>query len=162
MKKDPPVFYRPDTLKPDESIGRLMREIMSALASQVDRELAPLGLTEAQWMPLLKLHLNLASTSTELARECRTDAGATTRMIDRLEEKGFIQRARSAQDRRVVNLELTPEGRSTAQHIPAVLCKVQNELLQDFSQEEFDTLKSLLRRMLGSAKALAAAKEPRA
>ncbi len=43
-----------------------------------------------------------------------------------------------------------------------MLCKVQNELLQDFSQEEFDTLKSLLRRMLGSAKALAAAKEPRA
>jgi DNA-binding MarR family transcriptional regulator len=162
MKNEPPVFYHPDTLKPDESIGRLMREIMSAMASQVDRELAPLGLTEAQWMPLLKLHLNLASTSTELARECRTDAGATTRMLDRLEEKGFIQRARSAQDRRVVNLELTPEGNRTAQHIPAVLCKVQNELLQDFSQEDFDTLKALLRRMLGSAKALAAAKEPRA
>jgi DNA-binding MarR family transcriptional regulator len=151
----PPVFYRPDTLQPDESIGRLMRQIMSTMASQVDRELAPLGLTEAQWMPLLKLHLALASTSTELARECRTDAGATTRMIDRLEEKGFIQRTRSEQDRRVVNLELTAEGRGTAQHIPAVLCKVQNELLNGFTQAEFDTLKSLLRRMLANAKALA-------
>ena len=56
----------------------------------------------------------------------------------------------------MVNLELTAEGRGTAQHIPAVLCKVQNELLQDFSQEEFDTLKALLRRMLGNAKAVAA------
>ena len=114
-----------------------------------------LGLTEAQWMPLFKLHMAMASTSSELARECRIDTGATTRMIDRLEEKGFIQRERSAADRRVVKLELTPEGRATAGHIPTALCKVQNELLAGFTREEFDTLKSLLRRMLANAQTLA-------
>ena len=73
----------------------------------------------------------------------------------RLEEKGFIQRERSAADRRVVKLELTPEGRATAGHIPSALCKVQNELLAGFTREEFDTLKSLLRRMLANAQTLA-------
>lgn len=153
---DAPVFYSPATMKPDEAVGRLMRQILIATSAEVERELAPLGLTEAQWMPLFKLHLAMASTSSELARECRIDTGATTRMIDRLEEKGFIQRARSAEDRRVVKLELTPEGRATADHIPAALCKVQNQLLAGFSREEFDTLKSLLRRMLVNAQALSA------
>ncbi|QRR34137.1 MarR family transcriptional regulator [Hydrogenophaga sp. YM1] len=161
MKHPPPspagatAFYHPDTLRPDDSVGRLMRQILVASANEVERELAPLGLTEAQWMPLFKLHMAMASTSSELARECRIDTGATTRMIDRLEEKGFIQRERSAADRRVVKLELTPEGRATAGHIPSALCKVQNELLAGFTREEFDTLKSLLRRMLANAQTLA-------
>ena len=146
------AFYHPDTLRPDDSVGRLMRQILVASANEVERELAPLGLTEAQWMPLFKLHMAMASTSSELAR---IDTGATTRMIDRLEEKGFIQRERSAADRRVVKLELTPEGRATAGHIPSALCKVQNELLAGFTREEFDTLKSLLRRMLANAQTLA-------
>lgn len=152
----PTPFYRPETLQPDEAVGRLMRQILIATTTEVARELEPLGLTEAQWMPLFKLYDATCTTSSELARECRTDAGATTRMIDRLEEKGFIQRSRSDADRRVVHLELTPEGRATAQHIPAVLCQVQNELLQGFTHAEFETLRALLRRMLGNATALQA------
>lgn len=156
-----PTFYRPDTLQPEHAVGRLMRQILSATAGEVARELEPLGLTEAQWMPLFKLSEAGSATASELARECRTDAGATTRMIDRLEEKGFLQRNRSEADRRVVNLSLTSQGQATAQHIPAVLCQVQNELLRGFSDEEFQALCSYLRRMLGNAAAMQARGTPR-
>ena len=156
-----PDFYRPETLQPEHAVGRLMRKILIATTTEVARELEPLGLTEAQWMPLFKLSEGACTTSTELARECRTDAGATTRMIDRLEEKGFLQRTRSAADRRVVNLALTPAGQATAQHIPAVLCQVQNELLRGFSPEEFDALRGYLRRMLDNAAAMQARATPR-
>ena len=154
---EPPAsFYSPDTLQPEHAVGRLMRQILSATASEVSRELEPLGLTEAQWMPLFKLSEAGCATSSELARECRTDAGATTRMIDRLEEKGFLQRTRSQADRRVVKVALTPEGQAAARHIPAVLCQVQNELLRGFSAEEFETLRHYLRRMLDNAAAMQA------
>ena len=152
----PASFYSPDTLQPEHAVGRLMRQILSATASEVSRELEPLGLTEAQWMPLFKLSQAGCASSTELARECRTDAGATTRMIDRLEEKGFLQRTRSDADRRVVKVALTPEGEAKAQHIPQVLCQVQNELLRGFSPEEFEALRSYLRRMLDNAAAMQA------
>lgn len=153
-------FYSPDNYKPDESVAYLMRRILTAVSMEVEHELEPTGLTNAQWLPLLKLHMGSASTVAELARGCQMDAGAMTRLLDRLETKGLVKRIRSSQDRRVVNLELTPEGRTAARSIPAVLCGVQNAHLQGFSQEEWQTLKSLLRRVLDSATAIQAAREP--
>jgi DNA-binding MarR family transcriptional regulator len=136
-----------------------MRRIISSLGSEVDRELEPQDLTSAQWVPLYKLHLGHAATAAELARECQLDAGAMTRTLDRLEAKGLVRRVRSAQDRRVVDLELTTEGRAAAQQIPALLCKVLNAHLKGFKVEEWQLLKSLLHRMLENAVELQSSRE---
>ena len=151
-----PSFYRPGTYRPEDSATYLMRRILTAVAQEVEHELEPYGLTSAQWVPMFKLYTGMASTAAELARETQIDAGAMTRMLDRLEDKGLLRRVRSEQDRRVVHLELTPAGRETAQEIPRVLCEVQNAHLRGFSREELDTLKSLLRRVLDNAIALQA------
>jgi len=150
----PTVFYRPENYQPKESAAYLMRRILSCMTSQVDAALEPSGLTHAQWVPLFKLYLGQGSTVAELARECELDAGAMTRLLDRLETKGLVSRVRSSSDRRVVNLELTPEGREAARQIPEVLCKVQNAFLQGLSLEEWQQLKDLLRRVLANGLAL--------
>lgn len=152
-------FYRPDNYQPEESVGYLMRRILTTVSMEVERELEPSGLTNAQWVPLLKLYMGVASTVAEVARQCQMDAGATTRLLDRLEAKGLLRRVRSSEDRRVVNLELTAEGREAARQIPAVLCKVQNAHLKGFSIEEWQQLKGLLRRILANAQAVQADKE---
>lgn len=152
-------FYRAEGYTPDDSVGYLMRRIISLLAQGVERELEPTGLTNAQWVPMLKLYMGRASTAAELARQCDLDAGSMTRLLDRLEAKQLCRRVRSSEDRRVVNLELTDAGRAAAQGIPATLCGVQNALLAGFSQEEWQTLKSYLRRMLETAQSLHAPTE---
>jgi len=149
-----PVFYTPGEFRPDESAVYLMRRILTLVGGEVDEALEPQGLTSAQWVPLLKLHTGQASTVAELARECRLDAGAMTRMLDRLEAKGLVARVRSSQDRRVVNLELTHEGRAAARKIPAVLCKVQNAFLEGLSVEEWQQLKEMLQRILDNGRRL--------
>lgn len=155
----PAVFYRPENYRPEESVGYLMKRILSTVADEIEREMAPNGLTNAQWIPLFKLYIGSASTVAEVARECQLDAGAMTRLLDRLETKGLLKRVRSSEDRRVVNLELTDEGRAAAQEIPGVLCRVQNAHMQGFSHAEWQTLKSLLRRILENALAIQAGKE---
>ena len=154
-----PRFYAPGNYRPEESVGYLMRRVLNTVSTEVERELEPSGLTNAQWVPLLKLFMGSASTVAELARECQLDAGAMTRTLDRLENKGLLRRVRSSEDRRVVNLELTPEGRVAAKRIPAILCGVQNAHLQGFSQDEWKTLKSLLRRILANAQNIQAERE---
>ena len=101
----PAAIYRADGYRPDDSAAWLMRRILQGMAAEVDLALEPRGLTNAQWLPLFKLHLGAASTAAELARECQLDTGAMTRLLDRLEAKGLVRRVRSVQDRRVVNLE---------------------------------------------------------
>jgi DNA-binding MarR family transcriptional regulator len=146
-----PTFYRPETWRREDSIGYLMGRTINIVKEAVDDELSPTGLTHAQWVPLLKLYLGEASTVAELARETQVDVGAMTRTLDRLEMKGLVRRVRSNEDRRVVNVELTTDGRATAKQIPAVLCRVQNSHLRGFTQEEWHTLKSLLGRLLDTA-----------
>jgi DNA-binding MarR family transcriptional regulator len=92
----------------------------------------------------------------ELARECQLDTGAMTRLLDRLEAKGLCKRVRSVADRRVVNIELTEEGRNAAKQVPYVLARVQNEHLAGFTTEEWLQLKDYMRRLLDNAQALAA------
>ncbi len=150
----PAGFYRPQTYLPEDSVAFLMRQGLSAMRAEVDRRLEPAGLTSAQWVPLLMLHMGRATMVAELARECQLDTGGMTRLLDRLEAKGLVRRMRSSADRRVVNLELTAPGREAARRIPAVLCGVQNAALEGFSVEEWQTLRQLLGRLLANAQAL--------
>ncbi|MFC5497915.1 MarR family winged helix-turn-helix transcriptional regulator [Caenimonas terrae] len=153
-----PDFYVPENYQPEESVGYLMRRILNTVATEIEREMAPNGLTNAQWIPLFKLFMGPVSTVAELARECQLDAGAMTRLLDRLEAKGLLRRVRSCEDRRVVNLELTAEGRAAAQEIPGALCRVQNAHMKGFTHAEWETLKRLLRRILENALAIQADK----
>jgi DNA-binding MarR family transcriptional regulator len=155
----PPNFYRPDDYDPEESVGYLMRRSLAAVAAEVERELEPSGLTNAQWVPLLKLYMGSGSTVAELARGCQLDTGGMTRLLDRLESKGLVRRVRSSADRRVVNLELTEDGRAAARTIPAVLCRVQNAHMRGFTMQEWHTLKALLRRFLDNTLEAQPAKE---
>ena len=146
------VFYAADSyIASGTSIGNLLAQVFNLLSQELERQFAPRGLTNAQWKPLYKLSTGEVSTVAELARVCALDAGGMTRMLDRLEAKGLCQRERSNEDRRVVNLALTNAGRDAAKAIPTVLSQVQNAYLAGFSVEEWEALKSYLRRMLDNA-----------
>lgn len=150
-------FYRPETFFAEDSIGYLMKKTMNLLAQEVERQMEPAGLTYAQWVPLLKLYLGEADTAAELARVCLLDASTMTRLLDRVEAKGLCRRERSSEDRRVVSLQLTSEGREAAQKIPEVLSRVLNACLAGFTREEWQALKGYLRRMHENTQALSAA-----
>ena len=141
-------FYSAENYLPESSVGYLMRRVMWAIAQEVNRQLGPSDLTNAQWEPLFKLFLGKVSTVAELARECHLDTGAMARMLDRLEAKGLCRRVRSVTDRRVVIIELTDVGRESAAGIPTILSRVQNAYLAGFSVHEFEMLKGYLSRIL--------------
>lgn len=129
------------------SLGMQLRRIVTQLVATVDRRVEPLGLTDAQWRPLLCLSHDAPVTATELARRCGLDTGGLTRLMDRLVAKGLCARERSEIDRRVVYISLTPEGQQTAARLPAMLAVVQQELLAGISAEEEAGLRALLVRM---------------
>ncbi len=56
----------------------------------------------------------------DLARRMYLHPATTVGILDRLEKKGLVSRVRSREDRRVVNVELTPEGREMVEKSPEV------------------------------------------
>ena len=144
--------YQAHQLQPENSVGYLMRKVMSSIRTQADAQLAVHDLTYAQWLPLFKLSLSDQTTVANLARDLETDPASMTRSLDRMEAKGLVVRERSTVDRRVVQLKLTAEGQRIAALVPPVLADVLNGHLSDFSHDEWQLLLSLLRRMLVNGK----------
>ncbi len=150
----PAKFYQSASFCAQESVGYLMKRIMMSIVHQVDKRLGVHGLTSAQWGPLMRLRTAGNCTVADLARWSQVDAGAMTRLLDRLEKKHLCKRVRSLDDRRVVLVELTPEGEAAIAEVPAVLAEVLNAHLAGFSKTEWLTLKNQLERMVASGDAL--------
>jgi DNA-binding MarR family transcriptional regulator len=155
-------FYDGRSYVAGDSVGYLLNQVVISMRRQIEQAMTAHGLTAAQWYPLWKLKRDGPSTAQDLARDMDIDAGASTRLVDRLAAKGLVERARSAADRRIVMLTLTPAGDAVAAHVPQVLADVNNAYLRDFGRDEWLLLQQLLRRMLASGQAApAAAAAPR-
>jgi DNA-binding MarR family transcriptional regulator len=150
--------YDIETYQPRKGVGYLLSRVRSELllaldkALATDEELAPLEMSAAQFIVIATLALaETAKSASDLCRGISYDAGAMTRMIDRLESKGLIRRNRRLDDRRVVYIELTEEGSRAFPRMRVISMGVVNRFLRGFSQAEARQLESFLTRMLENA-----------
>lgn len=150
--------YDIETYQPRNGVGyllsRVRTEMLAALdeALEADHELSALEISSAQFVVIATLALSdSAKSASDLCKGISYDAGAMTRMLDRLETKGLIRRNRCPEDRRVVYLELTDEGHRTFPRMRAVSMGVVNQFLRGFTQAEARQLESYLTRMLDNA-----------
>lgn len=134
-------------------LGRVKVAMMAALDEELaaDRRLAPLELSAAQFSVIASLAGEGRKSASDLCRGISYDAGAMTRMLDRLEGKGLIRRNRSPEDRRLVHLELTEEGCAAYPRMRELALGVANRFLRGFTKAEARQLETLLTRMLENA-----------
>jgi DNA-binding MarR family transcriptional regulator len=142
--------YRADEAQLMSSLGYYLTKARNVLVERTDRAVKPLGLTAQQIGVILMLSSRRASTPFELSRAMSYDSGSMTRLLDRLEKKGFVVRTRSDADRRMVKLELTAQGQEAARQLPGLGAAVLNEQLRGFSAEEHATLIELLGRFIAN------------
>ena len=143
-----------ENYEPRSGLGHLISRARTQLLSVLDAELArdeflaPLELSSAQFIVIVNLAGREGATSaSELCKGISYDAGAMTRMLDRLEAKGLVRRTRSPDDRRLVNLELTAAGEAAYPRLREISMQVMNRSLRDFTQDEAKTLQNLLQRL---------------
>ncbi len=140
--------YTPENFQLTQSIGFHLNKARNSLLMEMDSALRPLDINGQQMGILLSLTRGMASTPFEISKLLGIDSGLMTRMLDKLEEKGLLERSRSADDRRVVNLTLTAKGREVAEEIPAIAPEVLNHRLQRFTPQEFDEFRRLLQKFV--------------
>lgn len=134
-------------------LSRVRRELHAALGArlQSDKHLFHLQLTAAQLFIVVTLATGEMVRSTDLCEHTSSDAGAMTRMLDRLESKGVVRRRRSPEDRRIVYLELTEEGRARLPRMREISKEVFDRFLHGFSHSEARRLEGYLTRLLRNA-----------
>ena len=152
------TIYDSENYEPSRCVANLLGQVRAEMLAALDRELsadrhvADIGVTAAQFIVMARLAAaERKKSASDLCKEMSYDAGAMTRMIDRLESKGLLRRARCPQDRRLVYLEMTEQGRAVYPRLRELSMSIQNRFLRGFSRTDARQLEGLLGRMLENA-----------
>lgn len=132
----------------------LMAQLIRQWRRAVDRQLEPMGLTEATWMPLL--HLARAPEpmrQKDLAASLALDSSSVVRLLDGLQAAGLIERF-EGEDRRVKTVHLTPQGLRTVERVEALVDEAREKLLGDIPARDMQVAFRVLEH-IGSALASA-------
>jgi len=142
--------YRPELYQARGSVGYLLKRAHLLMLDQLEAVVATSDITITHWIVMMHLRDGLAINASDLCSQLRHDSGALTRLIDQLEARGLVQRERSREDRRAVQLRLTDAGLATlALLLPKVVDKL-NFTLRDFTRAEATELNRLLTKLITS------------
>ena len=136
-------------LRDDANLALLIRQIREGLMQQLERELTAIGveLNYSQYLVLKLLAKYGVQTPGDLARWLDHNAGAMTRLLDRLEDKGYLRRQPHAEDRRALRIDLTEAGQAMWQTINKCSERIQATALHGLIETDRDKLFELLKRV---------------
>ena len=120
----------------------------------VDARLQVYGLTEATWLPLLRIARSEAPMrQNELASSLSLDGSSVVRLLDALESSGLVERCEDRADRRAKSLALTPRGRHTVDQVERVSQDIRDLVLGEVTDDDLTRslrlLETIRERLLG-------------
>jgi MarR family multiple antibiotic resistance transcriptional regulator len=127
----------------------LARELRAALDRRMDEH----GLTLQQAQLLIRCGRNKGASAKALMPHLGTDEAGVSRLIDRLEAAGFVER-HARKDRRSMALEPTKRGASLVPKLEDVFKECRKEFLGGLTRTEIEEFERLARRVLANAKML--------
>ncbi len=108
-----------------------LRRIIRAIDLHSKKLAQHQGLTVPQLIVIKEIDHAVTITVGEIAEKVNLSSATVTSILIRLENRGFIERNRSADDKRRVNVELTDSGRKLLRSAPSLL---QEQFVKEFSK----------------------------
>jgi len=141
------AHFTPETFH-NSLLGMLLGRTENLKNRILDKHLEPQGVTAQQYKVLIMIARFGAETPADLCRMLSLDSGSMTRMLDRLEQKDLLTRARSEADRRQVRLVLTEVGQALSDLLPQIGAQAMNEMVGVLEEGELATLEKILTKIL--------------
>jgi DNA-binding MarR family transcriptional regulator len=143
-----------ETTSPEEaacsgsSLGLLFRQARDAMWARIEKELVRCGheLSFSQFITIKTLANSKASV-TDLARAAYLHPGAMTRLLDKLEARGILERVADPNDRRALHIHLTDAGKAIWRDIDQCGQRVREAALQGMDANERAELIRLMERV---------------
>jgi DNA-binding MarR family transcriptional regulator len=131
--------------KPEhESINFLLGVIGRRQRAQMNEALAANGIYAGQEMFLWHLWRQDGLTQSQLVERLCVQPPTVSKMLDRMERAGLVERRPDPDDSRVTRVYLTEQGRRSQSAVSEVWMSIEQRLTQGLSVEE----RLLLRRLL--------------
>ena len=129
-----------------------LSRILEQMSDLFAVKLADMGMTPKHYGLMLAVHKNANMTQRDAAGFLKIDRSTTGKLIDLLEEKGFLQRHDHPTDRRAYVLALTPAGAEIVAQLWQSLVGSEHSALSALSEDEISTFSLLLNKILENKK----------
>ena len=139
--------------------GHLARRFQQIAVAVFLAEVGQAGfdLTPVQYAALATIKANPGLDQVTLAGLIAFDRTTITGVVDRLVQKGLVERRASRRDRRARELEITDEGRRTLRRITPAVESAQQIMLRGLSDKEAEELMRLLQKAIAAGNELSRA-----
>jgi MarR family transcriptional repressor of emrRAB len=129
---------------------RLIKHIHKIVHDDANALLKPYGINHPEYNLMMMMYGTESGTMlpSELAEAAGEKSANITRLTNELCEKGLIARASNADDRRKVELTLTPAGLALINRFLPNICGLLERQVKQLSDAEQKQLEKLLKKML--------------
>lgn len=142
-----------------ESANKYVSAIYRHLQIVITDELAEFSIGSGQFIFLLEIAESQGVSQKALSEMLLIDKTTTTKAINKLEAEGYVKRVPLPEDQRCNQLYLTEEGKAVVPKVKERLYKLMMIGRTGFSDDEYELLLSLSKRMLHNIHALVLQKE---
>ncbi|WP_420342515.1 MarR family winged helix-turn-helix transcriptional regulator [Paenirhodobacter sp.] len=136
------------TPPPPDSLGFLLTDATRAIRRRFEQRAACLGLSSSQWRLLMQLKRGGPLPQARLAELLEIEPISVSRLVDRMQEAGWVRREPDATDRRVKLVAPTEKAMQTVSAARAVAEALYDEALAGLPPEHRDLLKQALQQII--------------
>ncbi|WP_256749778.1 MarR family winged helix-turn-helix transcriptional regulator [Mesorhizobium sp. Mes31] len=119
-----------------DRLGFLIHDVQRLMRKRFEARASGLGLSSAQWRLLVRVAKEDGVAQARLAELLEIEPISVSRLVDRMEEGGWIERRSDATDRRVRMIFLTPKASEAYALIKSLAGEVYEESLTGVSSED--------------------------
>ncbi len=138
----------PDPPFVDDYLPALLGQASHLIQSEFHRVVKAKGLSVAEWRVLATLASGQPMTTGKLATVSLTKGPTATRMLDRMQARGQVERLAHDGDRRVTLVRITAEGRRKVSRLIALAKDHEQRVLEPLGEQQALDLKATLRRIV--------------
>lgn len=131
----------------DDYLLYLLASVSAGASETFYAHVRAAGLKPPEWRVLGSLDGDEGATITGLAALSFMEQSRMTRLVERMEAKGLVERRPDPDDRRLVRVFTTPEGRLTGQALMAAAKAHEGRIMALLTPTEAARLKALLNKL---------------
>lgn len=133
--------------KQDDIVGSMFHDIAHLIRLRIDEMLRPYDLTRLKWLAIGIVSDNEGLTQAGLAARLELKSAATGKLVDRLVERGMVERRHDPSDRRAYRLFATPKANRLLTELEPLGQEIRETVLRGLGEKELATLQSDLEKI---------------
>jgi DNA-binding MarR family transcriptional regulator len=132
----------------DDYLPALLAQASHLISSEFHLVARKHGFSVTEWRVMATLAGGLPVSIGRLAQVTLAKQPTVTRLLDRMESQGHVERLPHDSDRRVTLVRITPQGTRTVEHLMTLARDHELRVLEPFGLLRAEELKNTLRQMI--------------